>query len=322
MNIYAAGWMLQKPDLNFFKKFLRLNKDCQLAGIIYPEKIPEDIEGIPVLDFKDGEQTIVQGDIVLDASANASMQKAFGKYFGARQIAVTSIPDYVGSLIADDHCDGLRLPFYGILSQDVQALKRTAAPTLVGDQFLDFESYDVASKLDNIFRRSEWGRLCEFDRDETPENVLFDIMRDLHSRGVIKHLSVLDSPVVFLNAILKVRLHDSKASFTVALSDHAVKELGHRLEFYQRCLADCLVPFTHSDAGQAEDAVLLSGSTDQVTSMLHSAGTNSAIFFMRRSIIDYGRLKHLIGDRTHRVLLRQPDTEPSNLIAALLSPAA
>src|SRR5256885_6088549 len=54
MQIYAAGWALQTPILNHFKRFLKINSHhLKLSGIVYPKKIPSNIEGIPVFDFNE-----------------------------------------------------------------------------------------------------------------------------------------------------------------------------------------------------------------------------------------------------------------------------
>ena len=34
MRVFASGWALQSPALNFFKKFLRSNPHVSLAGIV------------------------------------------------------------------------------------------------------------------------------------------------------------------------------------------------------------------------------------------------------------------------------------------------
>ena len=81
MKIYAAGWALQSPALNIFKHFLRLNPAVEISGIIYPKKIPNHIDGIPVLDFDAAREQIASGDIVLNsyfpAVPNESLSAAF-----------------------------------------------------------------------------------------------------------------------------------------------------------------------------------------------------------------------------------------------------
>jgi hypothetical protein len=319
-KIYAAGWVLQKPNQNFFKRFIHLNPSLSLSGIVYPKKVPDNIEGIPVFDFNSAREVIGSQDVVLDVSANPAIRKELQAFFEAKDIRLTAVEDFLDRAISADQQDALRLPFVGISTRDIRKLKETRAPNMADAHFLDFESHDVASKLDVIFRAAEWARLLEFDCDETPGNVLFNLMRDLQERGVLKHLSVQDTPQVFLNTILKIKLHYPDASFTIALSPNAVEELGARVEFYRRSLADCLVPFGEDDATRQKHTIVLSGSADPVIAASKGESLQPAIFFMQRSIIDYAALREVAGDRQFRMLLRQPDTMPHNLIAAVLTP--
>ena len=114
----------------------------------------------------------------------------------------------------------------------------------------------MASKLDRIFRHAEWQRLVEFDRDDTAGNVLLNVLLDLQARDLLKHLRVLDTPRVFLDAILQLKLYGAKAAFTVSVSDHAWDDLGGRAEFYRRSLADCLKPFDSAEAASDNRAIL------------------------------------------------------------------
>jgi hypothetical protein len=319
MKTFAAGWSLQKPHENYFKKFLRLN-NIALAGIVYPKKVPDDIEGIPVLDFATAQDAVTPDDLVLDTAANFALQKEMQTFFGAKGIQLVSVPDYLDRLIADDRQDALQLPVEGIQSSDIRKLKESPAPSLFDQHFLDPESYQLASTLDGVFRHSEWHHLIGFDRDDTPDSVVFNVLLDLNKQGLLKHLIVLDTPRFFLDAILKLKHYDAKASFTVSVSDAAITDLGGRAEFYRRSLSDCLVPFVADEASRDGKAILLSGSAEPIL----SAGARSplsAICLMRRSIIDYVAVRNAFGERQYRILLRQPDTTASNLVAAILTPA-
>ena len=319
MKTFASGWSLQKPDQNYFKKFLRLN-NISIDGIIYPKRIPPDIEGIPVLDFADASNAVKPDDIVIDISANPELQKDLEAFFEAQGVKPVSVPDFLDRLITGDQQDALCLPVAGMKASDIRNLKTASVPGLFGDHFLDAESHEVAIKLDSIFRKSEWQRLVEFDQDDTPQNVLFGVLLDLNKRGLLKHLSVLDAPRIFLDAILKLKLYDAKATFTVSVSDKAIEELGGRAEFYRRSLADCIVPFDSGEAGDSK-SILLSGSTDPIVAAWSHNPLVSAICFMPRSIVDYAAVRNALGDRQYRILLRQPDTSAHNLLAAILTPA-
>ena len=320
MKTFTAGWSLQKPDQNYFKKFLHLSK-ISIDGIVYPKKIPEDIEGIPVLGFEEAHALVEPDDLVIDMAANPELHEELAAFFEAKGARLVSVAAFLDRLISEDQHDALSLPVAGIKASDIRKLKSAPLPGPFDEHFLDAESYDVASKLDGIFRHSEWQRLIAFDRDDTAGNVLFGILLDLNARGLLKHLRVLDTPRVFLDAILKLKLYDPKASFTLSLSDRAIDELGGRSEFYRRSLADCIVPADGGDATRDNTLILLTGSADPVVSASARNPHLSAICFMPRSIVDYVAVKNALGQRQYRIMLRQPDTMAHNLIAAILTPA-
>lgn len=320
MKTFTAGWSLQKPEQNYFKKFLHIN-NISIDGIIYPKKIPKDIEGIPVLDFDDARDRVTPNDLVLDVGDNPELKAELDTFFTAKGIDRVGIPAYLDRLISEDQHDALQLPVAGMQSSDIRHLKSTPRHGRFDEHFLDAASYDVASRLDGIFRDSQWQKLVQFDLDDTPDLVLLDILLDLNKQGLVKQLRVHDTPRAFLDAILKLKLHDAKASFSVSVSEQAFAELGGRAEFYRRSLADCIVPFTGGGASTDPTSIMLTGSIDAIVAASAQGPLPSAICFMPRSIIDYVAVKNAFGERQYRILLRQPDTMAQHLIAAILTPA-
>jgi len=320
MKTYAAGWSLQKPHENYFKKFLRLN-DIALDGIVYPSKVPDDIEGIPVLDFAAAQDAVTPADQVLDTAANPALQEALAAFFAAKGIRLLSVPHFLDRLIEADRQDALQLPVEGIKASDIRKLKSLPAPGPFEAHFHDPESYRLATILDGVFRHSEWHHLIGFDRDDTPDSVILNMLLDLNTQGLLKHLVVLDTPRLFLDAILKLKHHDAAAAFTVSVSDAAMADLGRRAEFYRRSLSDCLTPYLADAGARDERSLLLSGSAQAILPAGAHGPRSSAICLMRRSIVDYVAVKEAFGESRYRILLRQPDTTASNLVAAILTPA-
>src|SRR4051812_32858308 len=115
MKTFTAGWALQKPDQNYFKKFLHIN-NISIDGIIYPKKIPKDIEGIPVLDFDDARDLVTPDDLVLDIGDNPELQGELDTFFTAKGVERVGIPAYLDRLISEDQHDALQLPVAGIQS--------------------------------------------------------------------------------------------------------------------------------------------------------------------------------------------------------------
>lgn len=321
MRVYAAGWALQSPALNFFKQFLALNRETfALTGILYPRRIPAVLEGIPVLDFDEARAALTAQDTVLQCylPTNPGLAASFNEFFRERGITATRIPDFISALLAADHADRWRLPIDDVRASDIRALAETPLPSLAQGRFLDLASYDTARKLHDLMRASDWSRLLEFDRDDTTDNALAQVVGELHRSAPFSHLRILDTPARFLNALLQLKRHDPDLSPRIELNDAAAQALGPRLAFYQRSLG-CIVVPSGSEPAQQDAPVLLSGSIDAISAALRDGVPfKDAIFFMKRSVIDYFRLQRQLGNGDYRVLLRQPDTAPANLIAALL----
>lgn len=315
MKIYAAGWALQSPALNFFKRFLRLNTEVKISGIIYPKKIPDDVDGIPVFDFDSAHNIVSTEDIVIDCHRpgvpNDVLHRQLLSFFEERGIALISTADFLSSLIARDSNNLLRFPVDDVTSTDVLELHKQRLPSFAQDMFADLESNRIAQKLDSIARNSDWDKMLTFDQDQTSESMLFEIILEVYQYGFANHFHVLDTPHVFLNALLKLKALHPTEEFRVSIPKPAIDELDTRQEFFRRTLG---LFVSEIEAG----STLLSGSTKSVSNTFRTNGEVApAIFFMRRSIFDYRAIEPLLDKKKHRVLLRQPDTSPSNLIAAL-----
>jgi len=315
MAIYASGWVLQIPALNFFKKFLRLNPSVSLSGIIYPKKIPEDIDGIPVFDFDHAKKIIAPGDIVLDChrpGPNDLLHAAFQEFFSTLNISMTSVSDFLGSLIQKDHENRLRIPVDGVQSRDIHDLLKEAPFEFVKDKFADLQSFEVAKKLDEIARSSDWDNMLVFDKDEIPEEGLFDVISDLYRLGPSRRcFRVLEMEDVFLNALLKLRVQHPEAPFSVELAESVLEALGPRCEFYRRSLRI-------SEISDSQNELLLGATNTISAACSQEKRALPSIFFMPRSILDCRRFLHSLKGAEYRVMLRQPDTSPSSLIAALM----
>lgn len=318
MRTFVSGWMFVKPDQNYFKRFIASNR-IALAGIVYPKKLVPAIEGIPVLDFDDASAVIQPEDRVLDILANPELRVLLETFFDTRGVRRISVAEFLDELIMNDQHDALVLPLPNVKASDIRKLKCIPLPDGFDAHFFDSETYAVASSLDQVFRNSNWEQMLAFDQDNTPANALLTVLLDMHARSLVKHLHVLDTPRVFLDAILKLRLHDAKARFTVSVNDQAFAELGGRAEFYRRSLAECIVP---SDRAVLESrAFVMAGSPDTVLAEHAGRPPRPAICFMPRSIIDYVGLKNALGEGQYKIQLRQPDTSVQNLLAVVLTPA-
>lgn len=315
MRIYAAGWALQSPALNFFKRFLRMNA-IQLSGIVYPRRIPDDLDGIAVLDFDAARGVVRTDDVVLDCHrpglGSARLGTDLREFFATLGIRTQSVAAFVADLVDQDHGNRLRFPVAGVTSADLRRLRDRPVPRLVDDGFADLRSHQVAIQLDAIARSCDWDQMLAFDDDATPEDALRVLLSELHAYGVLQRVHVLDTPLPFLEALLAWRIQEPDAKLEVELSTAAAEALGPQLDFYRRSLG-CL-PAAETTAG----VVYLAGSADAIAALGPGRAAAAAVFFMRRSILDLDALRRAPDARPHRLVLRQPDTDPGNLIAALL----
>lgn len=314
MNIYCAGWALQSPALNYFKKFLVKNS-IKISGIIYPKKVPDDLDGIPVIDFESAKKIININDIVLDCHRpgidNVRLSIEFKNFFASLSIKTINTGDFINSLIKQDEENSLIFPAPLVTSKDINFISTQPKLNFVSNSFADISSYDTASKLTEIIKAADWDRFLSFDNDETPENTLLKLITEINSYGLPYYFRIIDTPHIFLNVILKLKTLNPSVEIKVSLSSTAISSMGVRYDFYQRILG-C------TEAGLEEkDFIQLSGSLDSVVQTSDFSAT-PAIFFMKRSIIDFYNIEKYMGGKKYKTILRQADTMPSNLIAALI----
>ncbi|WIH06646.1 hypothetical protein KHF85_09785 [Xanthomonas translucens pv. graminis] len=317
MRIYAAGWALQSPALNFFKRFLVLNA-IQLSGIVYPRQIPDDLDGIPVLDFETARSELHVGDVVLECHRpgvdDQRMGTALSEFFATLRIQTVGVAAFISSLIEQDQGDLLRFPVAGVTSTHLRGLRDEPLPRLIEDGFVDLRSHQVATRLDAIARSCDWDQMLAFDQDQTPEEELHVVVAELHAYGMLQRVHVLDTPLPFLEALLALKVQAPESELVVELAAAAAQALGPQLEFYRRSLG-CL-QVAEASAG----VTYLSGSADAIARVMRPGHMSApAVFFMRRSILDIGTIRRASGAQPYRIMLRQPDTSPGNLIAALLN---
>lgn len=314
MNIYCAGWALQSPALNFFKKFL-VSNSIKISGIVYPKKIPDDLDGIPVIDFESAKKIITTNDIVLDCHRpgedNSRLSIEFKKFFESLGIKTINIGDFINSLINQDEKNSLIFPAPLVTSEDIKLISNQPKLDFIANSLADLCSYDTACKLTEIIKAADWDRFLSFDSDDTPENTLLNIITKITSYEISHSFRIIDTPHIFLNVLLKLKTLNPSAEIKVTLSSAAIDAMGVRLDFYSRILGCTEIDFREKGCTQ------LSGSLDAIMQTSDWPAT-PAIFFMKRSIIDFYHIKKYMEQQKYRILLRQADTIPSNLIAALI----
>jgi hypothetical protein len=319
MKVYTSGWPLQDPSLNFFKAFLRLNAQVRVDGIIYPKRLVQDIDGIPVLDLDMASGVISPDDIVLDGYRprveNASIRAALTSFFASKSLKLTAPSDFIRGLIEADAEDALVFPLPGIKSRDLRAIRRCSTISLIDDAFADVASFRVAHKLDAILRAVDFDQMLDFDSEDTPDGALLQVFSDLYLSDIPAHFRILGDAREFLNALVQLKVAQPTAEFQVELPQGLAASLGPQRDFYHRHL-----DIAHTtEAGNSSDTVTLGGDMQTLMDIWDREGrVTRAVFFMRRSVIDFHAIRHLATPATCKILLRQPDTSPANLIAATI----
>lgn len=315
MNIYCAGWALQNPALNYFKKFI-VSNSIKISGIIYPKKVPDNLDGIPILDFESAKKIINTNDIVLDCHRpgidTAKLNLELKNFFESLNIKTISTADFINSLISKDEENSLVFPVPLVTSQDIKLVSNQPNLKFVSNCFADLISYQTACKLTEIFKVSDWDKLISFDKDETPENTLLNIVAEISSYGIPRDFLIIDNPQIFLNVLLKLKTLNPSIDIKISLTAEAIASMGSHYDFYRLILGCTEAP------EEEKNCIQLAGSLDSITKKSDFPAT-SAIFFMKRSIIDFYNIDKNLNQKNHRILLRQVDTTPSNLIAALIA---
>lgn len=313
---------MQAPILNHFKHFLKSNPHhLTLSGIVYPQKIPSAIEGIPVLDFEEilNESTSPIIFIECFLPSNQKLSSDFQKFFQENDIKSMKISDLLNSLISNDSENTLNIPFHGISTADLRALHNATPPSFIGGKFLDPESFTIAKTLHSIFCQSRWEELMGFDKDKSLHQTLLDSLSLIQKTRAPHNYQIIDSPQLFLGTLLKLRHLNEDQPFTVTLTSTLAAQLGESLEFHEKCFNKSLI-ITDDATENPDTTAYLSGCASFMHQRLgDNLPTPTALMIMRRSILDYHSLASAFEEQEFRISLRQVDTQPEHLIAAFFS---
>lgn len=325
-EIYSACWALQDPALNDFKRFLQLNGEwLRMAGIIYPAKIPDNIEGIAVLDFQEALAKIPTGTPLLDcthadaAHTSALMLREKFQYFSRRhKYPLIPIAQWLRTLAQDDAQNTLRWPIPEVSSAEMRALQAAPAPTLLAGHFLDAESYRAALALDHILRTAEWERMLVFDQDDTSEQALQETLLLVHQVRAPSRYRILSAPLRFLAALLQFQ--QARQDFSIHLHRSLLQGIApHQLAFYAQSFKGRLFIEETASADDASTACLSESAAAIIQQVKTGQPPPCAIFGMTRSMLDHHDLCAALGVQNHRISLRQPDTQFSHLTASLIT---
>lgn len=326
-ELYSACWALQDPAFNYFKMFLKINKEhLNIAGIIYPEKITDAIEGMDIFDFKETLKKIPPSTPLLDCTyadsnySGALLIREKIKFFSRRyKYPLVSIAEVLDTLLQDDVRNILQWPIQGVSSSDLRALKTFSAPELLKSHFLDGKSYHIASELDHILRTAEWERMLAFDQDEISEQALQETLHLVHQVRSPQVFRIISAPIYFLHALLQFQ--QSHRDFQIHLHQDLWNSMSsHQKNFFSQCFMDRLRIEEKYMPSTDLRVAYLSASAEEIIKIIKNKHLPSAaIFGMPRSVLDYHDLTAALGTQDHKISLRQPDTQFKNLLASLLT---
>ncbi|ABX33254.1 hypothetical protein Daci_0608 [Delftia acidovorans SPH-1] len=322
MQIYAAGWALQTPILNHFKRFLKINSHhLKLSGIVYPKKIPSNIEGIPVFDFNEVLERIDPSTIFIECylPSNQELSKDFSNFFQKNNINSQKISEFLRTIIEKDSQELISTPFKHISATDIRSLHKFTPPSFISGNFLDPESYTTANTLHSIFHNSKWDALMEFDNDNSLGQFLINSLSFVQKTRFPKNYQIINSPILFLDSLIKIRQLNDSESFNIIINSTVADQLGNSLEFYKNIFQNHLT-IANQPAENSESTAYLSNSTSFMYQRIKSnLQTSTAVMLMQRSIIDYHNLAQALEGQNFRISLRQVDTQPEHLISTLFS---
>lgn len=323
MQIYAAGWCLQSPAINYFKKFLKINASrVFLKGIIYPKKIPASIEEIPVLDFDefiDLPATHSSKIIECHLPDNKTLSEDFHQYFTKIGLTVVKISDFCNQIVDNDLENKWILPFNGISTSDIRRIRKIDPPSFLAENFFDTKSSDIFQALDNALRHSRWDSMMSFDKGETLDEALLESLLLMQKAVGPHNYRILEAPQIFLNALLKLKHRPDHHAFKIIMTRDKSALLGEQLAFYQKCFKNDLVIEEYESPNLGGTIYLSNTATPILQRASNDLTMRNAIFIMRRSIIDHHTLIHSSGHRKFRIALRQPDTQYQHLVASFIA---
>lgn len=324
MQFYTAGWALQNPALNYFKTFLKINDGIiSTKGIIYPKKIPSNIENISILDFQDVLNEISTSDTIIDCihPINKQLAEEIYNFLQKNGFTITSISDFIANIIENDSENLWKLPFHEISTADIREIQKTPTLKLLSSNFLDHQSYEVALALDTALRNSLWEGLLAFDKDETLDQAVLESLTLMQKICPPQIYHILDNSVFFLNELIKLQQIQNNNDYKIILGNDLVSNMGDYFKFYAECFKNRIFnDTTNIEINDETKITYLSKSAQPIINKIQNRlPIKSAIFIMQRSIIDYYDLVNSLGKDSFRVALRQPDTQHTHLVASLIT---
>lgn len=336
MKTYSVGWSIYGPHANYLKHFIHHNKDTiGFSGIIFPKKITDKIETVPLFDFEDnifqpGKDVFFIDCMHFDCfhPNYRNLRNKFTEFFRNRNCDIVKVGDFINLLIKNDVANSLHLPFKDISSSNIQWLHNEPEPVPMGsDPLLDIESWRVLDAMDKIFRTSNWDDILKFDQEKTLDQELLDAVLEISKLEQISNFYIDSNAANFMDVLLAFQFKSGESihgntNFSVQCSEDSVQSLGDRIDFYQHAfgarlsIVPSLPPFK-------PEHLILTG--DACRTLDKTAGYNlpkKMVAIMPRSIFDYYRALSVYRNAKVdiKAAMRQPDTQFSHLVGMFFAP--
>ena len=207
INILLSGWTLTSPNFNFFKAFLRDNKFLDPIAIVYPKKVVENIEYIQVIEPTEALNLITANTIILQTSMNSAVIEELNLFYKKNLLCTHEVEDFILNLIKTDSNNKIKLPFNHIKSSDVIKLIKSKIEKKIINNFLDFDSIELANRIFSIFESCNWGKFYSFSDSHTVDSEFVNLLIDLHKRTyTFNKIYITDHPKFFLENLMKLIL--------------------------------------------------------------------------------------------------------------------
>ena len=319
VRVFAAGWTFQIAQLDFLKKLIARNDFIQLCGILFPQRKISTVDGVPILEPAEFLAQYRKGDIVVNASFNKSVRGALSDFFTGHSIDVVEMETFLKDTAHRDMSNEVVWPLQGVDSGTLRSAAGFSALTFFGgDRYYDRPSFDLAKDLVDIFTHFRWHDIYRYDEDDTVQHALATVFAELlHHRAGLNFV-LLDSPTLFLDAIVTFKRDFPDLDISLHLNKTGDKYLANRKDYCEQLFGGKLHQLSHWDKTlQLHNTVYLCAQPAEYAALLRAAPFVATIAVLARSVFDLETVRAIRNARDYSLLLRQPNSNPGNLIAAL-----
>lgn len=319
VRVFAAGWTFKLVQLYFLKKLIAGNSFIRFSGIVYPRRKISAVEGVPILEPEEFLAEYRKGDILVDASFDKSIRDSLNEIFSGHGIDVVELESFLKDTAQLDVLNEVIWPIQGLDSETLRTAAGFSTPSFFGgDRYHDRQSYEIAKNLVDIFTHFRWHEIFRYDEDDTVQHALATVFVELLSDCTSLNFVLLDSPTLFLDAIVSFKRDFPDVEVSLHMNKTGDPYLANQKEYCEQLFGENLHQVSYLDRTlKLDNAVYLCARPAEYAALLRTELFVATIAVLTRSIFDLQPFRAIRNDRNYSLLLRQPNSNLDNLIAAL-----